>query len=345
MKYICILAACLLLGALGNSLRGAEELRNSEGQRGSSFVLLTDLAVVQGQVKEEPGRIVIVLEGDATIRLPRERVACWAESMEGLYRFQVDQRKRDHVDEHLALARWCIRNQLYSAAAHEIVAANRKVPQHPEAIRLEDQLRAELAAPNVPKNDSVSEPDGAVEPEVEEPAFEFASLGESVRREFGVQIQPLLINTCGTAACHGQGSMTAFRIQGPVNGQSRVNANYTQQNFSSTLKWIDREQPQASPLLVRALKAHGGLVSAPLGARQQSAVDQLNHWVELLKNETAQQLSAESQIASNQIRSELPTGDSVEARRSPGTPIRLPSVDDPFDPEQFNRRYHPDRKY
>ncbi len=158
------------------------------------------------------------------------------------------------------------------------------------------------------------------------------------------RIQPLLINRCGQAGCHGGASTAVWQLE-HFGSSYGLPANFTRQNLGSLLHWLHGEQAEASPLLVRATQPHGGRDSAPLGPREADLQQSLRAWITAMVQ----------RHASGGALAKTPTGDPMFASQashessaaayhpgasSAGKPTRLPPVEDPFDPADFNRIYH-----
>src|SRR5262245_21529896 len=64
--------------------------------------------------------------------------------------------------------------------------------------------------------------------------------GAETLRQFSQRVQPLLLNTCGTGACHGGPNHGGFELVrgGLVQG---INANLTRQNLKQTLRLVNNE--------------------------------------------------------------------------------------------------------
>lgn len=119
-------------------------------------VLLNNDNVLYG-VAEQIGEFVIVRSGQAgEIQLSRSAVACWADSIRNLYRYRVDHRSNGDVAVHLRDARWCLRYDLYDLAAAEIRLARQIDPNNSQADSIEDQLRRQVAAPSAPSMTNVA---------------------------------------------------------------------------------------------------------------------------------------------------------------------------------------------
>jgi len=73
--------------------------------------------------------------------------------------------------------------------------------------------------------------------------------------QFTQAVQPLLLNRCATAACHGSVARSTYRLaRAPWNGP--MTHRLTHQNLEATLEYVDGEQPRNSPLLTLPL-GHG----------------------------------------------------------------------------------------
>lgn len=323
------------------------------------YVLLRDRSVLRGTVDEEPGRIIIRYRG-SEIRLTRDRVACWADTLDGLYQYQLDRRHVFTVESHVEAALWCLRYGLHERAAAELIAAGRIDPNHPDVERTGRELRVAaerkkdrelavaegLATMRGPAADQLSstvgeesnagnKDDSDAVDALDEP-LRAEQLDGDLMREFTTRVQPLLANRCNGAACHGSGSSNAFQVAYDSLGSGRPTAAETRLNLQSALPWIDPEHPLASPLLVRAVEAHGGAPEPPLEARDRAAVENLRRWVSALSNQSDRFAAGDADASQLAAQDQQPSAASaVDA----GQPVRLPGVEDPFDPELFNRRF------
>ena len=352
-------------GALdGADVKGAEE--------GGACVLLRNDQVIFGTV-EHQGEWVVVRNGRGNrIRLPRSEVASWAGSVRDLFRAKLDQRREGDPQVHLRDARWCLRHGLYDLAATELLAVHRIFPGHPEALVLERRLRAVASQASAPIPE-----DGYTD--VALVAFEDGAPSESSSERFGRDtspmgvdahsfqhfvrsVQPLLLNRCGN--CHSHNSEREWRLIVPP-PRTRASARMTHETLHSLLTWIRLGDPASSELIRWASRAHGG-GGAPLKAADHRAMAGLQIWVRdarpaFDRNETDpgprmpdRPARANPPAAGNadlaipygspatEIDPHPPAAAMVSPRPVDATPGRLPPVDNPFDPELFNRRYHGD---
>ena len=165
---------------------------------------------------------------------------------------------------------------------------------------------------------------------------------------FAGQIQPLLVNRCGN--CHAQRvadvTKVQWRIFAPPSG-TRASAEFTRTNLKATLPYIDRYRPAASPLLKFAMSPHGNGV-APLGKRNAKAIQALERWVGIVGNAINSIKESELTVMPNEQKTvamttdedeTLPPTTSTTNPPNASGPARLPPVENPFDPDLFNRRF------
>jgi hypothetical protein len=178
--------------------------------------------------------------------------------------------------------------------------------------------------------------------------------------DFVSRVQPILLNQCGS--CHSHTSEQEWQMLTPSRGV-RTSARMARENYVATVPYVDRSAPQASELLRYALTAHGG-GPIPLGPRHAIAIETLKRWLQSVAEHQPSSSSLTRSLSSDPIHSREPsTGiedatDSGFAAAAPDTTSlkpslseqggneprlqRLPQVENPFDPELFNRKFHRD---
>lgn len=335
-------------------------------------VLLRNDQVIFGAV-EQQGEWVIVRNGSGNrIRLPRSEVASWAESVRELFQAKLAQRRGGDPQVHLRDARWCLRHGLYDLAAAELSAVHQIFPGHPEASVLERRLRAVASqASAVDPEDGFTdialvtfEGDTASERSPDTLGREAGPLAVDAAsfQHFVRSVQPLLLNRCGN--CHSHTSEREWRLIVPP-PRARASARITHENLHSLLPWIRLGDPASSELIRWASQAHGG-GGAPLKAADHRAMAGLQMWVRDARpafaaaegmaiprrparpattnpppaGTRAMDVTAGSPVA--EFAPHPPAAALVAPPSVDTTPSRLPPVDNPFDPELFNRRYHGD---
>jgi len=178
----------------------------------------------------------------------------------------------DNAAEHLRLAQWCVRHGLLDEAGREIADARRVEPEHPLLPAVERRLQMALE-PVPPPPPQVLAPAGV---SIEELDRLVRELPPGSVETFTQTIQPLLMNQCATGACHG-GQAEKFRLTRPAWGQPAPRR-LTQRNLHETLKYVDKERPQSSPLAAVPLKSHG-TAQAVFTERNAAQYERLLAWL------------------------------------------------------------------
>ena len=328
------------------------------------MVLLRNGEVIEGRISRDGGIYIVDLP-NGRIRIKQADVDLVCSSLEEGYRRKRAIIQVGNVHDHLDLAQWCLRHNLFGLATVELADATAADPKNPMIAALQHRLRMAMEPPPPvdphakkllmpgPSNDELDRmirgmPHGAVE-------------------TFTQSVQPLLLNNCATAGCHGPQSETGLRLWHIAAGRPSSRRT-TQRNLYSVLQWIDRENPAASKLLTAAAKPHGTLQHAILGERQATQYQRLLDWASQITGPAAEQPESVARRGPPEVteppddaaprrlpqepgKARLLTG--TARRRTPrdaGAPgktakgVAPASFDqpaDPLDPEAFNRRYGP----
>ena len=211
---------------------------------------------------------------------------------------------------------------------------------------------------------------GAISPAVfEEEDSQNFEVDPLVIRRFASHIQPMLLSRCGVppeALRPVERGLPGDGIDRPV---SVLVCSITHTIFM-VIPYIDENNPEESLLLSKATTPHGG-GAAPLNQRNTKAMQSLGQWVRMIAsslrnvkqnpNEPSVGLRSthgdpgdgnvsdvttlEKALLQNESQSASePVVQSAKASFDQGarsTPQRLPPVSNPFDPDLFNRRFHP----
>jgi hypothetical protein len=256
------IVAFLLLSGLGSSFaqdRGLTQ-RNPVRQDNSDRILvLKNGGVARGRI-----RIVstgyVVASNNGYVVIPFEQVEFDSDNVEEAWFTMRLRVETPTVASHLRIARWCLSQKLPKGAIRELREALDLDPSN-ETVRLmlrrvDDEMRrqanAALQESDRPRAfvsvETVRQPDEA---------RSLAGLSPVTAQRFVSQIQPLLLNRCGNARCHGSISKKReFRlehIRGAGSHRRRI-----ERNLGSVLKRLDLGNPKNSELLQAGLGVHGG---------------------------------------------------------------------------------------
>ncbi len=242
-------------------------------QSDEGVLLLRNGSLLRGEITHTGGSFDVVVEG-GRIHVKADDVEFHCRTLEEGY-----QRKRALIQPgdpraHLNLAQWCQRYGLLESAAEELARARALDPTHPLIPLVERRIKMSLCRPQ-PAERPAERADPAPSPE---------ELDQSIREmppgsveEFTQTIQPLLVNRCSTAGCHGPGSDHAFRLLRIPPGKS-ASRRLTQRNLHGTLAWIDRDEPARSKLLTVPVRPHGS-ADAIFTDHQHDQYQRIVNWV------------------------------------------------------------------
>ena len=325
------------------------------GQSQPRLVVLKDGQILAGIISENPMGVGIQI-GPEYHSIPHDQVNVTATSLADAYEKMRDKLTNGSGLEHLQLSRWCRKWCLFEQADVELKTAHALDPSLTPA-NLNAALHAEEESIAEAQNElrMVMTPNGVVE------RSERSNLGllRENHRDFIRQVQPLLMNKCGNANCHGEAADNRFLLE-PIRSAMAVNRLQNHANVVSVLKFIDFEQPEQSPLLTSLSDSTHSIVFSGAKAREQYAL--LRNWilevgrtsqidVALLTPQPQVQRESTTRIQPawqqethpNMVSSTVAVPKPFVAATST-RPLSLetspPAPIDAFDPELFNRRVH-----
>lgn len=256
------------------ALPGFAEPSQGGAATGESILLLRNGNLLRGQITQEGDHYDVVIEG-GQIQVKRGEVELFCRTLEeGYGRKRVLVRPGD-VRAHLELAQWCQRYGLFGPAGDELAQAKALDPRHPLIPLLERRIRMSRWQPK--PVEPRGEPAQAY-PSPNELALLVRGMPPGSVETFTRTIQPLLVNNCSTAGCHGPQTESEFQLLRIAPGRP-PSRGLTQRNLHSTLQWIDRQTPAESPILTAPIRPHGSAKAAVFTDRQFGQYRQLVDWV------------------------------------------------------------------
>jgi hypothetical protein len=348
------------------------------------WVLLRNGQVLQGTIHREGDRYRVNLADDGVVVLPRQDIWRIERSLRDLYTFRRQETQRRGGRAHFELSQWCLDHGFFTEAEKHLAIAQRTTADL-QAEQVQDlQRRIEVAVSDQRSRTVVpSVPIQPVAATIVEPAASSSRtevtnprMAPVALQRFTTRIQPLLVNRCGNATCHGRATQTAFQLARPQRRGPHT-ARITQRNAVATERLVNFAAPGDSDLLLWSARPHGALTAAPLS---QDQIQSVRQWLEMATGSRfatarATQNRATTQRAGGGLinplagnadlpRSEtdasdestvgdhphpalhsshLPRGDqsgSDGQAGSDGSRDERPTTD-PFDPDVFNRQVHP----
>lgn len=402
-SYRCFLGIVLSIGfcVLAPTDVIAQTTSPANNPSHGQFILLDNDQVLVGTAFRQ-GKSVIVRRGnEAQLTLRANRVVAVADDLPQLYEARIESQRRrssPSVAQRIGDVRWCIDNNLPAHATEALMGVYAVAPDHPVAVQLQGRLRRLLersTPPAAATADAVAtaqfrgEPDGegAVqnvshrEPEtaqtpshLDSETLVHASSAPAALHEFTARVQPILLARC--SQCHHPQSdpPTNWNLVLPTGGALRVTQRATLANLSATKPFCDPNDPEQSPLIQKAIQAHGGSQTGkpPIAEHEAALTATLIHWITTLSapskrpsesGGTAHDVQPAGFMTSEQptfpplspispadVASSLaePTGIPVAPEPAadptpevdPGKrrhPSRLPTISNPNDVDQFNR--------
>lgn len=314
---------------------------------GEELLVLRNGYVLRGEISRVGDRYAVRIAEGSETRIPVSAVELRCRDFDDAYRQKVSRLERGRITDRIALIQWCLRHELVRYAEQQLVAAEQRDPLNPSLHQLRRRLESILEG-----TDSVGPDKSSVvsistyRPRSDELDLLMRRLPVDVVEEFTTTVQPLLINRCSAGGCHGPSSASEFRLIRPRLGRG-LERPFTQRNLHATLKTIDRNHPLGSPLAKVLSKPHGpdNAVNATLSQEQ---ADQVMQWIKSLAQTSVAQrpstISASAQTlgqpSSRSKRSAVPASSSGSAKPASQAATANIVGPDPFDPEEFNRRYH-----
>lgn len=331
--------------------------------KGKVLILKTEYTI-EGDI-ERDGDSYCIRRKIGETRIPAERALALVASLPDAYAYLRGRINLGDPDERLRLARWCHINGLQQEALAELRAAAELRPSHAETHRLLQywqQTPATHVGPRLAGGAATPGKPGTNASGTSPLEVTTESLGL-----FAMRVQPILMNTC--ARCHATGHGGSFRLS-QVFEDNLNNRRSLERNLAAVLAEVDVNQPESSRLLIKAVSDHAHTGHPPLRDRQSAPYRTLENWVKLTvadnphlleKSEIRNQKSEASipRVGEAPVKSSGKSQWGTEAPAKTAAPLSSPpqkekkaapaatkdtggTPNDPYDPEPFNRKMHPD---
>ncbi len=239
-----------------------------------AVVVLHNDQVIEGKVTRA-GDFLHVVNRLGETRIRNNQVALVCGSLEEAYAHRRALVQVGNLYEHLDLAAWCLDNRLFDAAEQELSDAravdsgNLKVAyltRRLEAVRCPSTI-GPMSLPTLPMPDK----------KIDQPDTVWESIPRRLIERFTTEVHPILLNNCTTGGCHIQGHDSSFQLR--RSSGRLANRRITQDNLEATLRLIDRDHPEKSPLLTVNQRPHPGRDDPTLAQRHKEAYRHLVVWV------------------------------------------------------------------
>jgi hypothetical protein len=328
------LATLLMLGSIFTA--------HSAHAEEQGVLLLKNQQVLAGKIISLGDYTHVSIGNSSDVRVPKKDVWLIGRDLDDLYQQRMKLLRAGKIEDHLSLADWCVRQQMLSQGAEQLVKAMQLDPRDPRIAMLEKKLQVATVANSSKKVKATAIAATVGHEQLDRTVTE---LPHGALERFTIMVQPIVMDRCGAGRCHGSGSETNFQIVQPT--ASRVpSKRFTQRNLFAVMSLVNLAAPQESKLLKKSLEAHGGQKEAPLRNAEDRQYLALQEWVMAASQPTvakdARPLSvANRPLAGTQRQmSPLPENVTEEGKPNSHKSAKIETASDPFDPTLFNSKYH-----
>ena len=274
----------VLLAAFGLSLvvSLALTVQADDGGMRERVIVMNSGRILTGQMTRNAGGW-LVEQTSGRVQVPEDQVKLVADNLRDAYRKQRDAIVEPTPATHMQLAQWCISYRLHDEARDELKKCLKRDPDHDEARKLLRRLDDSLTVKPVPTSATLPSwktPDGFAVPEVES----LGGLSKETATAFTARVQPLLMNKCGNASCHGSASSGEFKLHSIRSG-SNGHRMYTERNLAEAMRYIDINDPALSPLIAVPQGSHGGTAAIFHGPQSAEQLKTLRNFIKLVTKE------------------------------------------------------------
>ena len=354
----------------------------------ANVVVLRNGRVLQGFVLREDDRIQLTRSDRSVVRIPIAIIDFLAPNMALAYQHQAGRLK--DKEARIRLIQWCLQYEMVREVAEQLAVVRFQAPKDSRIAyldrRIAQRLRPTPRASGVPRSLSADPASpGSVARTTRGRAATPRELNRLVKglpagsvEQFTHVIQPMLVNRCGAAACHGVLADSPYRLIRP-SIEGAFSHRYTQRNLHSTIKQVRAGALAETEWIRAATTPHGGRKKPFFSENEIDQLGRLVAWARSVSQSPvdhdpiarllAQDAPSRAEPAANQTtepRSPAfrPAGFRT-SRANPGA-AHDPKVDpqvrrasygqskdaskaeekksDPFDPKAFNREFFPKPK-
>ncbi len=288
---------CVLVG-LTATICVAQKLddRTASYFDGPGVVLLKHDTYHIGHVRQLGGQVQIELANNAKVTHATSQIAFIGRDLEEVYQHKRNRNKRLEVGDHFQLTRWCLRAGLLAHAAEHYLEVTKVAAKDPRVKQLGIELREKLLADAefrkyvglapaaAPKTDSIQTEalHSGSEAFVQSAGAQSSpSIHPLVVSQYSERIQPILINRCSQAACHGFNSNNRLKLFEP---KGRNAARITGENLRQVMALLSQTDPMETELVKRATHAHSMQQEPAIAPAETAILLAIQSWINFAQN-------------------------------------------------------------
>lgn len=256
----------------------------------SSVLLLRNGQTFSGTIVKSAAhqpQYTLIDDSGNQLRFPNDQVEFVSDSILEIYAYRRATQIRNNAPACLALAQWCMQSRLFDQAQEQIDKAITISGRTTTITRLEirlDLLRSSLTGHGLPAIGATASPQIISADQVQKRINQFP---DGVVHQFIRSVQPLLLNRCALAGCHGPSPKSGF-VLFRTSANRPVPHRISQRNLYNTLTMLDLLQPENSSLLTAATTVHGGQKQPALDISASQEIASLVNWVRVMSSTPTQ---------------------------------------------------------
>ena len=332
----------------------------------TGVLILRNGQVLHGEITRAGDYYVVTLGPTSEVRLQASEVEIACRTLDEAYVHRLQRLDPTSQKQRIALAEWCLRNAMLDQAQEQLELAEGQGAEHPQLKSIRQRLEFARQpkpefAPHRPTTNIATVGSEQLEKALRD-------LPDGSVEKFSAVIQPILLNRCGANQCHGPLAKSDYQLLRPAPGQV-ANQRFSQRNLYSTLRFINRDDPLGSPLLIMPQRRHGGASGPIFDERTRGQLEELSAWVAMTVakppppappqkiDPNGALLSAghrpqvAGKAADSTVTNPASETDASRAKTGVAEPVKPQEPKagadaegayvprDPFDPEIFNRRF------
>jgi hypothetical protein len=309
-----------------------------------AVLVLRNRQVLEGEVTPAGDYYLLSLGKTGQIRLAARDVEMVCRDLQEAYERKASSINAKSAAAHVELAEWCLRQSMHEQVRAELAAAKEIEPTYRRIGEVEKRLEF---ATTSQKPTIAHTPPSVATVGTQQLDRTMKELPPGTVEHFTAVVQPILMDRCGNARCHGANASAKFQLLQPVAGKI-PSRRFTQRNLFSTLSIVNKEVADDSELLAMSLKAHGPVRWAAFKSEDDKQYREVAEWIGSLRPvpkqsppatmNTAQVGKPRHQVGGTPSDLESESGPESAPQQQPES---SPAAGrDPFDPEIFNRRFH-----
>ena len=270
-------------------------------------VLLTNGNLLVGDV-QQLAHEVVVKTSTTEMRLPLEDVELVAQSSAKVYAYKAGKTSA-RPKAKASLIQWCLKHDLVTEAKEEFLQLQKSSPRYDGLTSLRQSLLRHLHSQHDASPRKTILPAGSpVHPDLQFALDRRDQVSKHSMRDFVRTVQPLLLNRCATAGCHGKAAKSSYQL---IGSRAALSHGTTHRNLGATLQRIGGPTQQ-SLLWQSATQLHGGMERG----LADDELAKLHQWLQTISSDLGRfsQSQAVQQV----------------------TAVFEADGSDPFDPAEFN---------